>query len=313
MNGVADATVREIVRADAPVDAAARTRGRLDHGGGDAASRGIVRGRGRDRIIARRQQRQHFEVGMERQFAGRKFLQQVEHRFASGQDLGAVKRGRGAIVADIGKQFRLGHRTACMLRHDLDLLAGRDLLQFDELGQEAADRDDITDRQLRAAAFGDLQSDLVGGEETETAGDQIYQRRIVARDHAEMVADAIRQIRRQLHFDMPGRTFRSVCAALVLQLGVDEHLHRRNTAERHDRIDGGRRHRLDRVKRRIVGAAAEAWNRHQVPSSPPAPRPRTISRTARRDRCAHRPRHALRGCDRHDAANCSSIIRGTDW
>ena len=208
MNGVADAAAREIVRADAPVDAAARTRGRLDHGDGDAAARRIARGRGRDRIIARRQQRQHFEVGMERQFAGRIFLQQVEHRFASGQNLGAVKLGRGPIVADIGQQFRLGHRTARMLRHDLDLLAGRDLLQFDELGEQPADRDDITDRQLRAAAFGDLQADLVRGQETETARDRIDQRRIVARHHAEMIADAIRHIRRQLHLDMPGRTVR---------------------------------------------------------------------------------------------------------
>ena len=78
-----------------------------------------------------------------------------------------------------------------MLRHDLDLLAGRDLLQFDEFGQQPPDRNGIADRQLRAAAFGDLQSDLIGRQEAEAARDGIDQRRIVARHHAEMIADAI--------------------------------------------------------------------------------------------------------------------------
>ena len=140
MDGLACATAGEIVRADALVDAATRTRGSLDHGDGDAAARGIDRGRRRDRIIARREQRQHFEIGMERQFAGRMFLQQIEHRFALCQNFRAIALGGRGIVADIGQQFRLGHRTAGVLRHDLDLLAGRDLLQFDEIGQQPSDR-----------------------------------------------------------------------------------------------------------------------------------------------------------------------------
>ena len=95
-----------------------------------------------------------------------------------------------------------------MFRHDLDLLAGRDLLQLDELGQQPADRDGIADRQLRAAAFRDLQPDLIGRQEAEAARDGIDQRRIVARHHAEMVADAIGDAGRQLHLDMPGRAVR---------------------------------------------------------------------------------------------------------
>ena len=134
-----------------------RCRGRssrgLDHGDGDAAALRIARRRGRDRIIARRQQRQHFQIGMERQLAGRMLFQQVEHRFAFCQHLGAVAFGGCGVIADKGQQFRLGHRAARLLRHDLDLLAGRDLLQLDELGEQPPDRDRLADRQLRAAAF----------------------------------------------------------------------------------------------------------------------------------------------------------------
>ena len=66
---------------------------------------------------------------------------------------------------------------------------------------------------------------------------------------------------------MPAGSCTSMCrverseaigAGLVLQFGIDQHLHRRDAAERDDRIDRGRRHRLDRVQRRVVGAAVEA-------------------------------------------------------
>ncbi len=206
MNGVAGAAAGEIVRADAPIDAAARARRALDDADGDAAAGGIARRRRRDRIIARRQQRQHFQIGMERQLAGRIFLQQVEHRFALCQDFGAVALGGGRVVADIGQQLRLGHGAARLLRHDLDLLARCDLLQLDEFGEQAADRDGLADRQLRAAAFGDLQPDLVGRQEAEAARHRIDQRRVVARHDAEVIADAIVQARRQLDLDVPGRT-----------------------------------------------------------------------------------------------------------
>ena len=188
-------------------------------------------------------------------------FQQVEHRFALCQDFGAVTFGRGGIVAEIGQQFRLGHRAARVLRHDLDLLAGRDLLQLDEFGQQPPDRDRLADRQLRAAAFRDLQPDLVGRQEAEAAGDGIDQRRIVARHHAEVIADAIADAGRQLHLDMPGRAVRRVGAGLVLQFAVDQHLHRRDAADRDDRVDRGRRHRLDVVERLVVGAAAEIASR----------------------------------------------------
>ena len=121
-----------------------------------------------------------------------------------------------------------------MLRHDLDLLAGRDLLQLDELGQQPPDRHGIADRQLRAAAFGDVQPDLVGRQEAEAARDGIDQRGIVARHDAEMIADAIGDAGRQLHLDMPGRAVGSIGAGLVLQFGIDRHLHRRDAALRDD-------------------------------------------------------------------------------
>jgi hypothetical protein len=142
--------------------------------------------------------------------------------------------------------------------HDLDLLAGRDLLQFDELGQQPPDRHGISDRQLRTAAFGYLKPDLVAGQEAEPPCNRIDQRRIVARHHAEVIADTIRDTLRQLHLDMPGRAVGRVGAGLVLQLGIDLHLHRRDAALRHDGVDRGRRHRLDGVERRIIGAARDA-------------------------------------------------------
>ena len=162
------------------------------------------------------------------------FLQQVEHRFALVQDLRAIAFGGGGIVAEPGLQFRLCHRAARVLRHDLDLLAGRDLLQFDEFGEQAPDRYGVADRQLRAAALGHLQPDLVGRQEPKTARDGIHQRRIVARHHAEMVADAVADAGGQLHLDMPGRAIGRIGAGLVLQFAVGQHLHRRHAALRHD-------------------------------------------------------------------------------
>src|SRR5207302_9320074 len=100
-----------------------------------------------------------------------------------------------------GEQLRLGNRTARVFRHDLDLLARRDLLQFDELGQQPPDRHGIAHRQLRAAALGDLQPDLVRRQEAKAARDGIDQRRVVARDDAEMVADAIGDAGWQLHLE----------------------------------------------------------------------------------------------------------------
>lgn len=136
---------------------------------------------------------------MERQFAGRIFKQQIEHRFAPGQDLAAITLEWLALLADEGQQLRLGDGTAGMLGHDLDLLACRDLLQLDELAEQAADRHGVPDRQLRAAPFGDLKPDLVGGQEPKAAGHRIHQRRIVARDDAEVIADAVADVGRQLH------------------------------------------------------------------------------------------------------------------
>src|SRR4051812_48053302 len=107
-----------------------------------------------------------------------------------------------------------------MLRHDLDLLARGDLLQFHEISQQPPDRDRLAGRELRAAALRYLQTDLVGGKETEAASNGIDQRGIVARHDAEMIADAVSHIGRQLYLDMPGRPFRAVDGGLVLQLAI---------------------------------------------------------------------------------------------
>jgi hypothetical protein len=111
---------------------------------------------------------------------------------------------------------------------------------------------------LRTAAFGDLQPDLIAGQEAEAARDGIDQRRIIARDDAEMVADAVSNTRRQLHLDMAGRPVGTIGARLVLQLGIDQHLHRCDAPLCDEHVDGRGRHRLDRIERRVVGAAGEA-------------------------------------------------------
>ncbi len=147
-------------------------------------------------------------------------LQQVIDRFALRQDLAAVALAGIGVVADQGEQLRLGDRTSRVVRHDLDLLAGRGLLQLDEIGEQAADRHRLAGRQLRAAALGDLEPDLVGGQKAEAARHRIDQRRIVARHHAEMIADPIADVGRQLHLDMPRRAIRRIGAGSALQLAI---------------------------------------------------------------------------------------------
>ena len=83
---------------------------------------------------------------MERQFAGRIFLQQIEHRLALGEHVRTIALGRYGIVTNIGQQFRLGDGTARVLRHDLDLLAGSDLLQLDEFRQQPSNRYGVAHR-----------------------------------------------------------------------------------------------------------------------------------------------------------------------
>jgi hypothetical protein len=46
-------------------------------------------------------------------------------------------------------------------------------------------------------------------------------------------------------------------AAFVLQFGIDRHFHRRNATLRNEHVDRRGRHRLDRIQRRIVGAARD--------------------------------------------------------
>jgi len=134
-----------------------------------------------------------------------------------------------------------------VFRHHLDLLAGGDLLQLDEVAQQPPDRYRVADRQLRAAAFGDLQADLVGGQKPEAARHRVDQRRIVARHHAEMIADPVADAGRQRHLDVPGRAVGGRRASPVLQFPVDQHLHRRDPAEGCHRIDCRGRDRLDPV------------------------------------------------------------------
>ena len=68
---------------------------------------------------------------------------------------GQAASGRG-ILADESQEFWLRHRTSRVFRHDLDLLAGRHLLQFDEFRQQPPDRDRFSSGQLRAPALGHL-------------------------------------------------------------------------------------------------------------------------------------------------------------
>ena len=107
---------------------------------------------------------------MQRQLAGWIFLEQVEHRLALAEDVGAVVLARRSVFADESQKLWLRHRTARVFRQYLDLLAGCDLLQFDKIRQQPSDRHGITDRQLRAPAIGHLQTNLVGGKKAETAG-----------------------------------------------------------------------------------------------------------------------------------------------
>ena len=122
------------------------------------------------------------------------------------------------LVADEGQQFWLRHWTARILRYDLDLFSRRDLLELDEIGQELADRNALANRQLRAAAFGDRELDLVGRQDTEAMRHRIDQRGIIARHDAEMVTNAITCALRQLNLDMTDRAVGRIGAALVLEL-----------------------------------------------------------------------------------------------
>ena len=76
-----------------------------------------------------------------------------------------------------------------------------------------------TDTHRRPAiARGGLRRPAAGSDrrqETEAARDGIDQRGIVARHHAEMVADAIGNAGRQLHLDMPGRAVGRIDAPLL--------------------------------------------------------------------------------------------------
>ena len=184
-------------------------------------------------------------------------VEQIKHRFAALENLCPIAFGRGVVFAGKAKQFRLGHRTARVFRHDLDLLAGRDLLQLDEFGQQPADRDRIARRQLRATSLGDPQPDLIGRQEAEAARHRIDQRGIVAGHDAQMIADAIADAGGKLHFDVPGRALGSVWTGLVLQFTIDQYLQWRGAAEQRGGADRRRRDRLDLVQRLVVGAAAE--------------------------------------------------------
>jgi len=72
-----------------------------------------------------------------------------------------------------------------------------------------------------------------------------------------MVANAITCALRQLNLDMTGRALGRIGTALVLELVVDQQLHRGRAPQRRDRIDPAGWDRLDLVERLVVGAAAE--------------------------------------------------------
>ena len=106
---------------------------------------------------------------------------------------------------------------------------------------------------MRAAALRHVQPDLIGRQEPKTSCHGIDQHWVVARNDAEVIADAVAQAGRQLHLDVAGGT--PVVADVILKLSIFKHLHRNDAALRHRRIGGARCDRLDGVERRVVGAA----------------------------------------------------------
>src|SRR5579863_339508 len=77
-----------------------------------------------------------------------------------------------------------------------------------------------------------------------------------------MIADAIGDARRQLHFDMPGRSLRWMDTCLVLQFAVFQHLHRYGAALCQNGVDRRLSHRFDRIERLVLGGAGE------IPANP---------------------------------------------
>ena len=201
---------QQVIGADAVIDARARARRPLDHRHGDGAAIAVGHRRRRDRVVARRHQRQHFEERRERQLAGRMLFQQVEHGLALGQNLGAE-----ALLVE--QRLELGPRegAARVLRHGLDLLARRRMLQFDEVRQQAMDGDRLADRQVGAPALGRRQHDMRAGREGEAAQRALDQGGGVLRHDAEMIAGAVADAIGQQHLDVPRAAARGVGASAV--------------------------------------------------------------------------------------------------
>ena len=183
---------REMVRADAMIDARAGPRRSLDHRDRHRAARAVGDRRRRDRVVARHHQRHHFEECREGQLAGRELFQQVEHRFAPGQNLGPE-----AFLLQQCFEPGSRERATRVLRHRLDLLARRGKLQLQIVGQQTMDGDRLARGQSRAPSFGRRQLDMGAGREAEAPHRPRDQRRAVLRHDAEMIAGAIAHAVRQ--------------------------------------------------------------------------------------------------------------------
>ena len=130
------------------------------------------------------------------------FLEQVVDGLALAQHFRAV-----GFVGFAGQrfEFRPCDRAARVLGHGLDLLARRDLLHFDEVGQKLADRHGFVERQLRAPSLRAAQADDVVGRVAKALRDGSDERCIVARHDGEMIAGAIGRAFGQRHFDVTRR------------------------------------------------------------------------------------------------------------
>ena len=130
------------------------------------------------------------------------FLEQVVDRLALAEHFRAI-----GLVGFSGQrlEFRPCDRAARVLGHGLDLLARRDLLHFDEVGQKLADRHGFVERQLRAPSLRAAQADDVVGRVAKALRDGSDERCIVARHDGEMIAGAIGRAFGQRHFDVTRR------------------------------------------------------------------------------------------------------------
>ena len=223
----------QIVRANTLECARPRAMRLTDHRNRDRARIRRHQGRRRDRVVARAERRQHFEIDVERQFAGAVLIEQVDDGLALVKHVGAVARLAGLVVAGERFQLRPGMGATRVGRHGRDVLAARDVLQLDILAKQARDAQRLIDGQHAFAPVGSAQHDARFRREIEALGYAPHEGRRVVCDDAEVIAGAIGRAGRQLHLDMPRRAGRRFSACLRMQFAIDQD-RRRHCTERGD-------------------------------------------------------------------------------